>query len=590
MIRRAAGAAAVLAVSALGLAACSSTSLVVGGSTVRVASAQPVTSLNDQTAYGNTMANRSIVAATNAGFNYYDDTSLLVRDESFGHYEIVSRNPFAVRYTVANGVTWSDGVLVDAADLLLAWAANSGKLNTEGFNAERFVDAETGLFGAFPDDTVYFDGQSRSGLQFVSAVPEIADDSRSITLTYDAYFVDWELAFDVGMPAHVVAEQALSVKATEKQPRAEVAKQAVIDAILDVDASRLAPLAVAWNTAFVVNEATPLDLFVGSGPYSVTAIEPNESVTLTANALYTGDRKPRFETVRVMTIADPLEAVAALGRGEVDVIAPIPTPEVLEALTGLDGVQVQSGEGSAFEHLDLQFSGAKNPTFTDPLLREAFLLTVPRQQIVHDLVRPSAGEARVRDSLLLVDAESSVPPQNLSKARRLVTESAVAGPVVCILFDPANPRRVAEFELIAASAEDAGFVVTDCSRSDWEDFLGVDGAYDAALFAWNESTAAVSAPAARLRSNSTLSNFSHYASDTVDSLLDQLAVTEDASEQRELLEKIDEELRSDFYGLALYQFPALVAHRDDIDNATPARLGAGLLWNVWQWQPAAKAE
>ena len=87
-----------------------------------------------------------------------------------------------------------------------------------------------------------------------------------------------------------------------------------------------------------------------------------------------------------------------------------------------------------------------------------------------------------------------------------------------------------------------------------------------------------------------MSNFSHYASDTVDSLLDQLAVTEDALEQRELLEKIDEELRSDFYGLALYQFPALVAHRDDIDNATPARLGAGLLWNVWQWQPAAKAE
>ena len=104
------------------------------------------------------------------------------------------------------------------------------------------------------------------------------------------------------------------------------------------------------------------------------------------------------------------------------------------------------------------------------------------------------------------------------------------------------------------------------------------------------TTAAVSAPAARLRSNSTLSNFSHYASDTVDSLLDQLAVTEDALEQRELLEKIDEELRSDFYGLALYQFPALVAHSDDIDNATPARLGAGLLWNVWQWQPAAKAE
>ena len=45
----------------------------------------------------------------------------------------------------------------NGADLLLAWAANSGRLNTEGFNPARYVDAETGFFTAFPDDGVYFD-------------------------------------------------------------------------------------------------------------------------------------------------------------------------------------------------------------------------------------------------------------------------------------------------------------------------------------------------------------------------------------------------------------------------------------------------
>src|SRR5690606_30276732 len=81
---------------------------------------------------------------------------------------------------------------------------------------------------------------------------------------------------------------------------------------------------------------------------------------------------------------------------------------------------------------------------------------------------------------------------NVTAAKRLLADAEVTKPVVCILFDPANPRRVREFELIQSSAAEAGFRVTNCSSPDWEDFLGVDGAYDAALFAWNETTAAVS--------------------------------------------------------------------------------------------------
>ena len=136
-----------------------------------------------------------------------------------------------------------------------------------------------------------------------------------------------------------------------------------------------------------------------------------------------------------------------------------------------------------------------------------------------------------------------------------------------------------------ASAEQAGFVVSDCSASDWEGFLGVPGAYDAALFAWNETTAAVSSAEARLLSTSSVSNFSNYASATVDALLAELAVEDDAAQQRALLEQIDAQLADDSYGMPLYQFGTIVAHRTAIDGIAPAPL-SGLLWNVWQWQPA----
>ena len=562
------------------LSGCAEQSLVVDGSTVTVASDQPFTSFNDQTTFGNTPANASIIGATNAGFTYYDDASELVRDESFGEIEIVSQEPFAVRYTVAAGVTWSDGEPVDAADLLLAWAANSGQLNTDGFSPSRFIDAETGQFTSFPDDVVYFDGARRSGLQNVSQTPEIGDDGRSITLQYDQYFVDWELAFDVGLPAHVVAEQAFRYTATEDETAGSLAKKDVIEAIVDADLTRLGPLASAWNSAF--NSVTDPALLVSSGPYTVSDLTADESVTLSVNPLYTGERRPRFETVVVQTITDPLAAVKALGAGDADVIAPTPTEDVVRALAALDEVEVVNAESSVFEHLDLQFSGAKNATFADPLLREAFLLTVPREQIVTELVGP---DARVRDSFVLTDGAGGFD-ENLARAKTLIAQAGAAPPPVCVLFDPSNPRRVAEFELIKESAEQAGFVVSDCSASDWEGFLGVRGAYDAALFAWNETTTAVTSPAARLRSNSTVSNFSHYASDTVDGLLDQLAVEDDPDEQRALLEQVDAELWADFYGLPLFQFPSLVAYRTDVENVTPSAL-SGPLWNVWQWQPAA---
>lgn len=587
-IKRVAAAGAALTIALATLTACTDTSLVVDGSTVTVAMAEPFTSFNDVTTFGNTVTNAGIVGATNAGFTYYDDESVLVHDESFGHIEIVSEDPFSVRYTVAEGVAWSDGAPVDAADLLLAWAANSGQLNTAEFSPARYIDAETGQFEEFPDDVVYFDGARRSGLQHVSQTPELGEDGRSITLTYDGYFVDWELAFDVGLPAHIVAQEAgvSTSSTTGGEAEGTEAKQAVIDAIVDDDEATLAALAAAWNSAF--NFATDPAVLVGSGPYTVTRVRSNGSVTLTANPLYTGERRPRFETVVVRPIADPLAAVRALGQGQVDVIAPVPTEDVASALDALDGVTVTTGSSGVFEHLDLQFSGGRHETFADPTLREAFLLTVPRDAILEALVTPVAPDAVVRESFLLADAEGGFA-QSQSRARSLVASSGVAAPVVCVLFDPSNPRRVTEFELIKESAEEVGFVVSDCSASDWEDFLGVQGAYDAALFAWNETTAAASSPEARLRSTSSVSNFSHYASDAVDELLDELAIEDDPAAQRDLMAQIDAELWADFYGLPLYQYPTVAAYSSAVENVAPSPL-SGLLWNVWEWQPPAKDE
>lgn len=105
--------------------------------------------------------NSGVVSATNSQFNYDDKHPKLVEESSFGSYRVVSRDPFTVKYTIRAGVDWSDGTPVDAAELLLAWAANSGALNTPGFDSAKYVDQGTGKFTSdFPKNVVYFDGFS----------------------------------------------------------------------------------------------------------------------------------------------------------------------------------------------------------------------------------------------------------------------------------------------------------------------------------------------------------------------------------------------------------------------------------------------
>jgi peptide/nickel transport system substrate-binding protein len=594
-------------VAMLSLVGCTPQSEVVEGSNVRVAVSQPFTSYNPATSYGSSSdTNRAIHRATNASFAAYDATPKLDRDESLGTFEVVSDDPLVVTYTLQRGIRWSDGVEVDAADLLLAWAANSGALNDSDFDASEFVDPQTGRFtDEFPRDAVYFDGFSGNGLQLVSQTPVIGDDGRSVTLAFDEYFADFALVFDVGLPAHIVAGKALRVADPE------AAKVAVTDAIASNDRGDLARLSRFWNSGFTVDPegATEPDLhlFVGNGPYTITEVVPGESVTLTANPEYRGDRLPHYERVVVTVISDPLQAVAALDAGEVDVIAPQTTQDVMAALDDIEGVTVRHGFSGTWEKLDLQQSNSRNGHVENELVRRAFLKTVPRDRIVDELIRPLDPNAQTRDSLVFLpgtDAyEAAVKANNsraysrvdIAGAKRMLARAgrvakALERPTICVLFDPANPRRVAEYQLIKDSAADAGIRVTNCSSPDWRNLLGTPGSYDAALYALGETNLSMAAVQAAYSSTSTLNNHSRYASDAADSLIEEAAGPVSAKQRIRLLSELDRLLWRDAVGLPLYQFPTVAAVSDDVLGFTRSPFEPTALSDPWRWEPVTSAE
>lgn len=602
-MRRLGATGAIVAASALVLSACATPtqSAIEQDTRITVGWNQPFYSYNEATSNGNATANAIIKYMTVGAFQYYNDVPELVKDESFGTIEKLSDDPLTVKYTIAEDTQWSDEAPVDAADMLLQWAADSGVFN-EGDPVT--YDEESGAI--IEHENLYFDAAAiGGGLSNVTQVPEIGDDGKSITLVYDTPYVDWEIALAAPMvPAHVVAMHALEIE------DAQEAKDAVITAIQEGDTETLKSIADFWNSAFDFADL-PDDpsLYLASGPYVISELSADDAyITLTANANYKGDFEPKVETITVRYNEDPMAQVQALQNGELDIINPQSTADVITALEGVDGVTVQTGVEATYEHVDLTYNngGPFDPaTYGGDadkarMVREAFLLALPRQEVIDKIILPLNPEAEVRnsqtrvpgsagyDDIVASNGSDRYNEVDIEGAKQLLADVGVTTPVdVTLLYGKSNARRAAEYQLYAESVGDAGFNLIDGGDDNWGSMLG-SGTYDASLFGWQSTSLGISESAATFRSDGG-NNLTGFANDTIDGLYDELEATFDEARQLEILGEVEAELWADAYGVTIFQFPGVVANRDTVSGVKPGVLSPSVFWNYWEWDPSEAA-
>jgi peptide/nickel transport system substrate-binding protein len=571
---------------------------------VTVAVSDPFTSMNPSSRSGNQPTDIGIAALTGGSFSSYDATGTLRMNRGFGTVTRLSEHPLRVRYSVSANVTWSDGVQVDAADLLLAWAAGSGALNT--------VKPKTDSSGTVTNRAelrtgVYFDSAGAPGLDQVSKVPVVGRDGRSITMTFEHPIADWRRALPTPLvPAHTVMQQAF---ASRKYSPTE-AKRTLIRALQGFNESVLAPVSTVWSDGFAVNASTPAKSFrVSNGQYSIVKVSA-DSVTLRANPNNDWNSKPGFEQVVVRVIPDPMKQVDALDSGAVDVIAPTISSAVLGRLRG-SSATVHQGLGSTYEHLDLTFDNggpfdpARYAGSADRAraVREAFLKTIPRGAMLAEARRSLSTKAVARDSFIAMPGEygyARITASNgvdafrtvdIAGATKLLASASVHAPVpVRLLFPTADPLRAAEFQLIVTSAAKAGFAVQNVSDAStpWRDRLG-DGSYDAALFGWSEHDLTVAGSKTVFGSEGS-HNLSGYRSDAVDAAFADLAAgvgsETDAGRRIASSAKIDTSLYRDAYGVPIFQFPSVVAYTRQVHAVKVGPLPPGLFATLPQWSPA----
>lgn len=562
---------------------------------------QPFYSYNENTSNGNATANSNIKYLMNGSFWYVDAKGDLKADTSFGTYEKTSDNPLTVKYTVNKDTKWSDGTPVDAADLLLCWAAQSGNLNTIASDKVKTDDA-TGIPKP-PADQVYFDSSS-VGLALVKATPAISDNNKTLTLTYTKPFADWQYDMSVNVPAHVTTEKALGIT------DAQQAKDAFIKAVQDKDKAKLAKISAFWDTGYDYT-SLPSDksLALSSGAYVMKAFKENEYMTLDKSPTYKGDHAAAIDELTVRWNEDPLAQVQALENGELDMFSPQVTTDVVKAAEKVKDVSIKKSVEGTYEHMDL-VQNNKGPF--DPatyggnakkalMVRQAFLHGVPRQEIVDKLVKPSNPEAQVRNSFLKTEGTpgyDEIVAQNGSadysevdpaKSMALLKQAGVKTPVkVRMMYAKGNARRESEFQLYKPALAKAGFNLIDNGSEKWGEKLG-DGTYDSVFFGWQSTTPAVSADQA-IFATGEINNLVGYSNKEVDTLFDQLILQTDQAEQIKTQTAIEKKLYEDAVGITIFQFPsANIANKTRISSLEPAILAPTMFYGYWNWKvPSSK--
>ena len=576
----------------------------------------PLSGFNSAVTGFNLVTNSTIGYLTSSGFGYYDSSRTWVQNTTFGSYKVTSNKAtdFRVQYTVAPGRVWSDGTPITGIDLL----------STHMIYSRDYAKA-AGLGDWDAKDKMAFNAAGLSSSTYSSyqiGDPIVSADKMSVTFKYKQKFPDWWLSVIGARPVHALTLAAEGKTELQSVSANEAARDRWYAAFKAKDTDLLTKIGTIWSTGYNspdVNAATtnPL-LWVGNGGFSVVSAIKGQSVTLKANPLYNSGPKVSGDIKNIIQkfVADGNPVVQALGNGEVSLYSGQQTADGVAALKKLAGVTTIGGLGGAYEHVDLRsgaYKGAGGSPYTGLFagngqkatdLRRAFLLCVPRQEIVEKLITPINSEIPVLRSVTVpshedakyskviaangsayyVGSQASLNKRSLSLVKKY-QKNPVKNPLkVNFLVPGNNARRAAQALLLKANLAKCGFDVNLDTQVSWSPKLR-DSKYDATFFAWAATSTAQGSIRANWRSDGS-NNYSGAPSvPALDAVLDD--VFGRPMSQTVLIQsfiKIEREIFGKGYTIPIFQFPSVTAYDNDLKGVKASSLSPTKEWNYWDWK------
>ena len=579
-------------------------------STVILHETNPITGLNCDLSATNSTTCAAVDYLQSAGFNYYNNKKELIRNTVFGSYKVVknSATDFRTQWTVNPGRVWSDGTPITGEDLLLSHVLNSNAYSIAA-----------GLGDPEGKDAPAFNGLGYSGVYDANIVgePTLSADKMTVTLRFKKRIANWDLYGPGPSPVHTLVLMAEGKEKLGTVAENEAARDRFVDAFRDKDTALLKKMGKVWTddyTITTVHDKTNPLLLVGNGGFQLESAVAKTSVTLKKNPKYNSGpaMSGSVDTVVFKFIGDGTAAAQALANGELDVYSGQATADGVAKLKAIKNVNVVGKDEVAYEHWDLHYDTAPDEAPYTGLfsvkdgarskaLRKAFLLALPRQEMMEKLIAPINGETEpIRSTWLapgsaaydkLVAANGSAFYSRGTQASRnksalaLVRKfypNALKNPLkVRVLVPGNNPRRASEFALAKANLAKVGFDLVGEVRTDWPSKLG-NSDYDAYFFAWVAS-AVTQRQSAEVFDTNGGNNILGYSNKAVDAII---ATLDTPMSETALVNKyiqIERLVNADAVTIGVFIHPGVVAVNKDLKNVKPGPLSPTMVWNYWEW-------
>jgi peptide/nickel transport system substrate-binding protein len=501
-------------------------------------------SYNTNTIVGAASAGAQAFARTLTGFGYHGPDGQVVPDHDFGTISVVGGAPLVLDYQIADNAVYSDGKPVTCDDLVLTWAAQSGKFPAFGAATQAgYVDIAN--IECMP-------GQKKARVSFIP--------DRSV-VDYAQLFAATSM-----MPSHVIAD---------------LLKVDVTAALLGNKMDLVDQIAKLWNTTWDLKPGVDVKRFPSSGPYRIDSVLDGGAVVLTANDRWWGP-KPITKRITIRSQgADIQDRVNSRGVDVVDVAAgssgALATPD--------NYTRVDSPSGG-IEQLIFSLQG--------PLAlsreRRAFALCTPRDVIARDAGVPIANsrlDAATEDAVAQGDGAAQAGQFN--KADPGAARDALGGSnlTVRVGYHGPNARLAASVGEITKSCAAAGIVVNGVTVDSSGPQALRDGKIDVLLSSTGGATGSGSSGSSAMDAYALHSgngnNLSGYANPQIDGNISAMAVSADPAERVRLLAESAPILWGDMPTLPLYrqQRTLLMSKKMYAVSKNPTRWGAG--WNMDRW-------
>ena len=579
--------------------------------TVVMTEPTPINSLNYGVNNMNLASNEDLTYPTGFGFYWANDQKQVVPNTKFGSWKIAknSATDFEVAYTVNPGQIWDDGAPITGVDLLLSHVTSSGKYSIAAGLGDPQSKAgsafDSGGYGGVYDDHVVGN-------------PTLSADKMTLTVKYDSRIPDWALYAPGVSPVHALELMAAGKKTLPSVAEANAATDKFLSDFTSKNTASLKAMAAIWSKSYnisTVNSSTNPLLLVGNGDFKIDTCVDQVACTLVIDSKTNGTSGPKTTGIEKIVfrydVADT-SAPQALGNKEVDLYQGQPTADAVTQLKAVKGISILAAPLSTYEQMSIRVGSGTGGTYTGPFAgesakaiatRKAFLLALPREDMVNKIVAPVQANAVVLNSrFVLPDSTAAYAAQIAGNGSSIYTAGSQADrtaqairimkqyygadflkkPITVHTLFRNNARRTAEFQLYQAAEAAVGFNMTGPGIPDWSAHTS-DDAYDVNFYAWGNGLPVQVGDCPQVQ---TTGGNNHYgwSNATIDKVCADLAASSvsDATRNAKWIQ-VERAMYAEAYTIGLFQWPGVTAVNSDLKGVKPSSITPNLVWNYWEW-------